>query len=97
MIPSGLHEFLAEEKSRRERERGIGLGEEKNKIKTHFLQNFHLIKIEEMNHMAAAKLEAMCQSLSMQGLPNGRKRKFHLLPRVAPSWRHVSRAPGPEK
>ena len=50
-----------------------------------------------MTHMAAAKLVAMCHILNMQGLPNGRNRIPQKLPRVAPLWRHVSRAPGTRK
>ena len=37
-----------------------------------------------------------CHKKNMQELPNGKRNGALLLPRVVPTWRHVSRAPGPK-
>ena len=47
--------------------------------------------------MAAANMVDKCHKKAMHKLPNGKRIGALLLPRVAPLWRHVSRAPGTRK
>ena len=89
---------LSASKRERKRERSIGRErreKEKREIGISFT-NYSLNLIIKFKEKAAVKIDDKCHKKAMHKLPNGKRNGALLLPRVAPTWRHVSRAPGPK-